>query len=110
MGKTEWARCLDKHIYWNGFFNLDKFVDDAKYAIFDDIQWDSFKYSYKQWLGAQREFECTDKYRHKKTVYWGKPCILLLNPAEYEVYRANWDANWIEGNCIKVELFDKLYE
>lgn len=109
LGKTEWARHLGRHMYWNGMFDLSLWDDDARYAVFDDFRWDAFKFSYKQWIGAQQTFTLTDKYRKKRTVQWGNPIILLLNTEEYLVYSESWDKSWIKGNLKVIYLFDPLY-
>lgn len=104
-GKTEWARSVGHHMYWNSCFNLDKWDPEAQYAIFDDFEdWTRF-YNYKQWLGAQREFEATDKYRARKTLLWGKPTVVLSN--ERPLFR---DWTWIMANCFIVNIGpNKLY-
>jgi len=85
-------------------FCLDTFNNTSKYAIFDDFEdWSRF-YNYKQWLGAQDEFIVTDKYRKKKTIKWGKPCIVLANQDP-----GFKDSEWISVNCIKVELINNLF-
>lgn len=91
-------------MYFNGMFDLGSWDDNAQYAIFDDWQdWSKF-YNYKQWLGAQREFTVTDKYRRKRTIKWGKPCIVLANAEPlFE------DGQWIKANCFKCNLVAKLY-
>ena len=39
---------------------------DAQYAIFDDMQGGfDFFHGYKFWLGGQKEFTVTDKYKGK---------------------------------------------
>nr|WAE43014.1 MAG: replication associated protein [Cressdnaviricota sp.] len=104
LGKTEWARSVGHHMYFNGSFNLDKWDPDAAYAIFDDWEdWSRF-FQYKQWLGAQREFEATDKYRAKRTLIWGKPSIILSN--EMPCFK---DWNWIQENCFIQEIKEKLF-
>lgn len=91
-------------MYFNGLFNLEKWNTEAEYAIFDDWEdWSRF-YNYKQFLGAQKEFELTDKYMKKKTVTWGKPCIILSN--EEPNFK---DHNWILLNCITETLKNKLF-
>ena len=64
-GKTQWARSIGPHLYFNGYFNMDQLTTNAEYAIFDDFEdWSTFK-QYKQWLGAQQQFVVTDKYKKK---------------------------------------------
>lgn len=102
-GKTNWARSIGPHLYWNGMFNLDLFTksQDIKYAIFDDWEdWSRF-YNYKCWLGAQAEFTVTDKYRKKMQIKWGKPAIVLSN-----IDPMFSDNDWISKNCIKYVMSD----
>lgn len=106
-----WARSLGKHIYNCLQFNIDDVVadiDGAKYAIFDDMQGGiKFFPSYKGWLGAQSSFTVTDKYRGKRSILWGRPCIWLCNddPAEW----VDCDMTWIRANCEIVELRQQLF-
>lgn len=91
-------------MYFNGMFNLEQWNPDAQYAIFDDWEdWDKF-YNYKQWLGAQKEFTVTDKYRKKQNITWGKSCILLSNQNPHFK-----DNEWININCFTVFITNKLY-
>lgn len=109
-GKTELARSLGHHIYWNGYYNLDKYDETAEFAIFDDIPWDRFHYMAKQWLGAQKEFETTDKYRRKMTIVWGKPSIYVSND-DPRLHKDMTDdmRNWLQENVIYQIINDKLY-
>jgi len=85
-------------------FNLEKWNPDATYAIFDDWEdWTRF-YNYKQWLGAQFEFEISDKYKRKQTIIWGKPCIVVSN--DLPDFK---DMQWIYINCIIVEIKHPLF-
>lgn len=95
-------------MYFNSMFDLGLWDDEAKYAIFDDWQdWNKF-YNYKQFLGAQKEFTVTDKYRKKRSVRWGRPCIVLSNSDPN--YGTTWDLEWTLGNTIKIDIKDnKLY-
>lgn len=110
LGKTEWARALGKHMYFNGMFNLDDWDDEAQYAIFDDMDWKYF-INWKCWLGAQKHFTCTDKYRKKQSITWGHPAIWLNNESplavdsegKYKLGLSNADADWIMKNCVIVQ-------
>lgn len=74
---------------------MEQLDTPAKYAIFDDFEdWSTFK-QYKQWLGGQRQFVVTDKYRKKRDFIWGRPSIILSN-----VDPAFKDTDWISLNCI----------
>jgi hypothetical protein len=91
----------------NGHLNIDKYDDEADYAIFDDIS-GGFQFfpSYKGWLGCQEEFECTDKYRAKTTIYWGRPTIMCMNSDP--LADPHVDVGWLLLNCMIVHIFDKL--
>jgi len=104
-GKTAWARSLGRHMYFNGRFNINNWDDDAQYAVFDDFyDWTTFYPIYKQFLGAQFQFDLTGKYARERQVTWGKPCIILNNTP------ITWpDPNWIRLNCIQVTLTANLY-
>lgn len=108
-GKTLWARSLGNHAYFGGLFSLEEFEYDENvdYAVFDDIQ-GGFKYfpGYKSWLGQQTEFYSTDRYRKKKHIKWGKPCIWIMNENPYE---QDVDIDWLEKNCIIQKIEHKLY-
>lgn len=99
VGKTVWARSLrQNHIHFGQLFSLDEFREDADYAIFDDIQGGiEFFPAYKAWLGHQRHFTATDKYRGKKTINWGKPAIWCSNTDPRSDKGA--DADWLDANC-----------
>lgn len=108
-GKTEWARSLGNHWYMCGMFNLEEYSEDVDYGILDDVSIDLFKYQYKQWMGCQKEFDTTDKYKRKVHIRFGKPIIFLCNNKEYDKMRSEWDWDWIEGNAFIVKLTNKLY-
>lgn len=78
LGKTEWARSLGPHMYFNHLMNVDDWNSDSNYIIFDDFGWDYIP-AKKCFIGSQKTFTITDKYRKKRTVSWGKPCIILTN-------------------------------
>lgn len=120
-GKTVWARSLGKHFHVQGEWNLAEYTADANYAVFDDIVGGlhtNFE-RWKNWLGAQQHFSATDKYTKKKTINWGKPSIFLTNKTipreERNIYGAickqgldDDDFDWIEHNCVYLELEDSL--
>jgi len=59
-------------------WSIDAYNDQATYFVLDDM--DDFKYHFwKPWVGCQKEIIATDKYKGKKTIKWGKPCIILTN-------------------------------
>lgn len=88
-------------MYFNHLFNLSDWSDDAEYVIWDDFGWE-FIPAKKCFLGAQKEFTISDKYRKKKTVKWGKPSIVLTN--DYPVLN-----DWEKENTVVITLINKLY-
>lgn len=106
-GKTLYARSLGHHAYFNLQFNMDEFSDDCQYAVFDDIQ-GGFEYfhSYKGWLGAQKQFVITDKYRKKRTIYWGKPSIMCMNEDPH--FAKGVDYDWLMNNCHIINVVDPI--
>jgi len=85
-------------------WSLEGVSEQVEYAIFDDL-FDFKPIFYKGWFGAQREFYVTDKYKKKKLITWGNPCILLCNilPDFGE------DRDWWNVNCLFINLIQKLY-
>lgn len=111
MGKTVWARSLGKHLYFCGLFSYKEASkhDDARYAVFDDIQGGiKFFHGFKNWLGAQRQFQIKGLYRDPELITWGKPCIWVANTdPRHDV--SFEDAQWLEGNCIFIEILEPLF-
>lgn len=109
-GKTEWARSLGKHMYFNNLLNLDDWNEDADYIILDDFSSDILKYlpSWKCFFGGQKQFVLTDKYRGKKTVHWGKPMIWLSNEDLFKNLNIE-HLEFIKKNCECIVLNKNLY-
>lgn len=110
LGKTLFATNLGPHVHWMRTFNLKKLltigVENVDFAIFDDVSWrdPALKHEgYKAWLGGQDEFDCTDKFQHKATITWGKPCIFLTNNDPYCDLSPD-QIEWFELNCIVIQL------
>jgi hypothetical protein len=117
-GKTEWARSLGVHVYWNMTHDLAKWNEDAKYIILDDWRWvnngnghTSVDY-WKGIIGCQKEFVLTDKYTRKQTCHGVKPCIILSNKDSDPRNGMDYDLRqWFFKNVVIVELNDrKLYK
>lgn len=105
LGKTEMIRSVAKHVYFGGMFDLQEFSDnpDVAFALFDDIDDVAFVPLYKFWLGAQKEFVTTDKYKHKVRINWGRPSVWVANKSllDYRDKRGNSsvDVDWLFENC-----------
>ena len=65
-----------------------------------------FFHSYKFWLGAQRSFYATDKYKGKKLIFWGRPSIYIAN--QNPLCDEGVDHDWLLGNCEFVEVTTSL--
>jgi len=106
LGKTEWARSLGHHMYFNHLANFkDDWDDTARYIIFDDFEWDYIP-NKKGFFGGQLTFQISGKYMKVKTVKWGKCCIYLTN---HHPNIKNEDMDWFKENCLFVELLNKVY-
>lgn len=108
-GKTEWARSLGEHLFFGGLFNMDKVADGVKYGVLDDIDINFFP-TYKSWMGGQQEFEVTDKYKAKKTIQWGKPCIWTVNQNNDPREGKFADRAWLRANCFFVDLTRPMFD
>lgn len=109
MGKTLWARSLGEHAYFGGLFSMDESLDGVDYAIFDDFGGLKYLPTFKFWLGHQKQFYVTDKYKGKKLVEWGKPSIWLSNSNPLEEYGLKAeDVEWLQANCVVIHLEDSL--
>ena len=86
---------------------MDESLEDVDYAVFDDMLGGlEFWHQYKFWLGAQQQFYATDKYKGKRLVKWGRPCIYVHNKDPRE--DKNADIDWLEGNCVFIYVADSL--
>lgn len=111
LGKTEWARSLAPHVYFNQTVDFKEWLAVFKsasyqYVIFDDFSYDTFKYSYKTWFGGQLNVTVTDKYCKKYTFEHGKPTIFLTN--EYPTWEG-YDFDWCMQNVIVVQINTPLF-
>lgn len=89
---------------------LDSDFWNTGYIIFDDIEWDSIKSSAKSWFGAQRDFSVSDKYRRKRRIVGGLPCIFLCNPDAFNGDLRDFIlGHWGRENIHVVQINNKLY-
>lgn len=109
LGKTVWARSLGNHAYFGGLFSMDESLEGVDYAIFDDFGGLKYLPTFKFWLGHQKQFYVTDKYKGKQLVHWGKPSIWLSNSNPMDEFGLKVeDAVWLQANCTFVELTRKI--
>lgn len=104
LGKTAWARSLGVHCFWRSLFNSDNWHPDAKYLVFDDIEW-QFIPNKKQLLTAMGECTITDKYRGKKNIINYKPAIVCCN--NMPVFGD--DQDYWEANSVIVHIDSPLF-
>lgn len=111
MGKTVWARSLGPHIYCCGLYSGAECMkyNDVDYAVFDDIAGGiKFFHGFKNWLGAQMNFQIKVLYRDPVQIRWGKPSIWLAN-TDPRLDMQPSDVSWLEGNCVFVELNEPIF-
>jgi len=106
LGKTQLARSLGDHGYMQGIWNMENITDEAKYFVFDDIDFDSVKYIHKQLFGLQTDINLTGKYRRPQTFKWGIPIIFITNTVPFLDYDIQ---EWMEGNVDFVHITHRLY-
>lgn len=108
LGKTLWARSLGEHAYFGGLYSMDEPIHEARYGVFDDIMGGlDFFPGYKQWLGGQKCFYVTDKYKGKKYIEWGRPAIWVANADPRGAKTA--DIEWLEANCTIVRITTPIF-
>jgi hypothetical protein len=83
-------------------WNLDEWDDSAIYNIFDDIPGQLNSFDYKGFLGAQHELTVADKYKKKRKIQNGKPCIYISNSDPLKTRKGKDDRDWLLANCIFV--------
>nr|QJB18650.1 MAG: replication-associated protein [Genomoviridae sp.] len=109
LGKTLWARSLGEHAYFGGLFSMDESLEGVEYAVFDDFGGLKYLPTFKFWLGHQKQFYVTDKYKGKKLVEWGKPSIWLSNSNPLDEFGVKpEDVEWLQANCDVIQLEESL--
>mgnify|MGYP006959790248 FL=1 len=88
---------------------MDEVIDDVDYAVFDDFGGLKYLPTFKFWLGHQRQFYVTDKYKGKKLVRWGKPSIWLSNNNPLEEFGLKGeDVEWLQDNCTVIHVTEAI--
>lgn len=109
-GKTTWARSLGKHIYVLGLVSgkICSEATDVDYAVFDDIRGGfKFFHAFKEWLGCQAFVTVKELYKEPRQLPWNKPSIWCSN-ADPRIEMLQVDIDWMEENCIFIEVLDKI--
>nr|QUQ60635.1 replication initiator protein [Tomato leaf curl New Delhi virus] len=116
-GKTMWARCLGPHNYLCGHLDLSPKVysNDAWYNVIDDVDPHYLKH-FKEFMGAQRDWQSNTKYGKPVMIKGGIPTIFLCNPGPNSSYKEYLDEEknaalkqWSIKNAVFVKLEEPLY-
>nr|APD14623.1 AC1 protein [Papaya leaf curl China virus] len=116
-GKTMWARSLGPHNYLCGHLDLSPKVysNDAWYNVIDDVDPHYLKH-FKEFMGAQRDWQSNTKYGKPIQIKGGIPTIFLCNPGPTSSYKEylNEDKNsslkdWALKNAEFITLNNPLY-
>nr|QIV15588.1 C1 protein [Apple geminivirus] len=117
-GKTQWARSLGPHNYLCGHLDLnDKvFSNSSLYNVIDDVDPHYLKH-FKEFCGAQKNWQSNRKYGKPLLVTGGIPTIFLCNPGPTSSYKEWLDEeknsnlkSWALKNAIFVFLSAPLYD
>nr|UYX56377.1 replication associated protein [Cotton leaf curl Alabad virus]UYX56383.1 replication associated protein [Cotton leaf curl Alabad virus]UYX56395.1 replication associated protein [Cotton leaf curl Alabad virus]WIA66093.1 Replication associated Protein [Cotton leaf curl Alabad virus] len=116
-GKTMWARSLGPHNYLCGHLDLSPKVysNDAWYNVIDDVDPHFLKH-FKEFMGAQRDWQSNTKYGKPVQIKGGIPTIFLCNPGPNSSYKEYLDEeknqalkNWAVKNAVFITLEEPLY-
>nr|CDO50000.1 replication associated protien [Chilli leaf curl virus]CDO50018.1 replication associated protien [Chilli leaf curl virus] len=116
-GKTMWARSLGPHNYLCGHLDLSPKVysNDASYNVIDDVDPHYLKH-FKEFMGAQRDWQSNTKYGKPVQIKGGIPAIFLCNPGPNSSYKEFLDEeknsalkHWALKNATFITLTGPLY-
>ncbi|ACI24162.1 AC1 protein [Clerodendrum golden mosaic China virus] len=116
-GKTVWARSLGPHNYLCGHLDLSPKVysNDAWYNVIDDVDPHYLKH-FKEFMGAQRDWQSNTKYGKPVQIKGGIPTIFLCNPGPGSSYieflneeKQTALKNWALKNAEFVSLTEPLF-
>nr|AQU42534.1 replication associated protein [Papaya leaf curl virus] len=116
-GKTMWARSLGPHNYLCGHLDLSPKVysNEAWYNVIDDVDPHYLKH-FKEFMGAQRDWQSNTKYGKPVQIKGGIPAIFLCNPGPNSSYKEFLDEeknsalkNWALKNATFITLEGPLY-
>nr|AMY63069.1 C1 [Sweet potato leaf curl virus] len=108
IGKTIWARSLGPHNYLCGHLDLSPKVysNSAWYNVIDDVNPQYLKH-FKEFMGAQKDWQSNCKYGKPVQIKGGIPTIFLCNPGEGSSFKLWLDKpeqgalkNWATANAI----------
>nr|ADZ96577.1 C1 [Sweet potato golden vein associated virus] len=108
IGKTVWARSLGPHNYLCGHLDLSPKVysNSAWYNVIDDVNPQYLKH-FKEFMGAQKDWQSNCKYGKPVQIKGGIPTIFLCNPGEGSSFKLWLDKpeqgalkDWATANVI----------
>jgi hypothetical protein len=77
-GKTEWAKSFGRPCEMTHAWCMGKLVEDSTHVVLNDIDVDSFEY-WREFLGCQKSFFGTGKYREERELRLDRPVIWTCN-------------------------------
>nr|WBU87202.1 replicase [Papaya leaf curl virus] len=116
-GKTMWARSLGPHNYLCGHLDLSPKVysNDVWYNVIDDVDPHYLKH-FKEFMGAQKDWQSNTKYGKPVQIKGGIPTIFLCNPGPNSSYKEFLDEEknnalktWALKNATFITLEGPLY-
>nr|ACO83231.1 C1 [Tomato leaf curl Sulawesi virus] len=116
-GKTMWARSLGRHNYLCGHLDLSPkvYCNDAWYNVIDDVDPHYLKH-FKEFMGAQRDWQSNTKYGKPIQIKGGIPTIFLCNPGPSSSYKEYLEEeknrglkDWATKNATFISLDEPLY-
>ncbi|QBP05523.1 replication associated protein [Papaya leaf curl Lucknow virus 2] len=116
-GKTMWARSLGPHNYLCGHLDLSPKVysNEAWYNVIDDVD-PHYLEHFKEFMGAQRDWQSNTKYGKPVQIKGGIPTIFLCNPGSTSSYKEFLDEDknsalraWAIKNAKFITLTEPLY-
>ncbi|AAL26556.1 replication associated protein AC1 [Tomato leaf curl Bangalore virus-[Kolar]] len=116
-GKTMWARSLGPHNYLCGHLDLSPRVysNGAWYNVIDDVDPHYLKH-FKEFMGAQKDWQSNTKYGKPVQIKGGIPTIFLCNPGPNSSYKEfleedknNALKQWALKNATFITLEGPLY-
>nr|AGH27777.1 AC1 protein [Tomato yellow leaf curl virus] len=116
-GKTMWARSLGPHNYLCGHLDVSPKVysNDAWYNVIDDVD-PHYLNHFKEFMGAQRDWQSNTYDGKPIQIKGGIPTILLCNPGPTSSYREYLHEeknislkNWALKNATFVTLYEPLF-
>lgn len=109
-GKTAWAESLGNNpMVLGGRFSYDEIIPNATHVVLNDIQWDKFDY-WREFLGCQKDFVITGKYRVEKRVRLGVPVVVTCNKDNDPRLLPNIKAYLEDTGAVVVTLEGPLFE